>query len=228
MSTKNIPTWPRERDLATYQKYTNLDFATLLSNVATWIDIGARTGIALSESKRLCEANLVGVNAHDIEMLPGITALFATLPEELSIYNRYYRKADIVTDIYGAFSYSEDPVAVLIYEALLLKAGGVAVIVSLQSKLGNRKNIADITHFFSNVLGQKCTFKRFRTYTNTLKKPINSVRITITGQCLVRDSYENLLVQAHQFIGEPKQKQAIYRPEDRSTEIRKTIYTSNA
>lgn len=63
------PTWPRERDLATYAKYTCIDFEVELSHEKTWIDIGCRTGKAMSETQKLYPARLVGVNAHEIDVL---------------------------------------------------------------------------------------------------------------------------------------------------------------
>lgn len=222
--TPSIPTWPKERDLATYSKYTCINFERELSDGKTWIDIGCRTGIALNESRKLHKAWLIGVNAHEIEVLEGIQSIFAEIPSDHSLYHLFKKKADLLTDIYGAFTYNNDPIAALIYEACLLKPEGKAVIISLEAKFGNRVNRKMLVDFFEKSLGQQLTFKRFRTYTNHLKTPLNSLRITITGGCNLKCNLEDLLLKARQIIGEPKKVKLLYRPEDHSVEIWKIVY----
>ena len=181
MTNSKIPTWPRERDLATYAKYTCINFDMELSDEKTWIDIGCRTGKAMSETKKLFKAHLVGVNAHQIKVLTGIESIFAEIPQDRSVYKKFRKKADLLTDIYGAFTYDNDPIAALIYEACLLRPGGKAVVVTLETKLGNKVNRQDLQYFFETVLGRNLTFKRFRTFSDNSKTPLNSLRITITG-----------------------------------------------
>jgi len=224
MSASTIPTWPRERDLSTYSRYTSINFDVELSDGKTWIDIGCRTGKAMSETKGLYKARLIGVNAHPIEVLTGIESVFAEIPRDSSVYNKFRKKIDLLTDVYGAFSYDNDPIAVLIYEAGLLKPGGKAVIISLEAKLGNKANRQELQHFFKSVLGQDLTFKRFRTYTDNSKTPLNTLRITITGHCHSRSNLKSLLLQARRMIGEPKKIKLIYRPPDQSVEIWKIVY----
>jgi hypothetical protein len=220
----NIPSWPRERDLATYAKYTGIDFDLELSEGKTWIDIGCRTGKAMSETKDLYQARLIGVNAHSIEVLPGIQSVSAEIPKDRSVYKTFQNKADLLTDVYGAFTYDHDPIAALIYEACLLKAGGKAVIISLEAKFGNRVNREDLQRFFRSVLGQKLNFKRFRTYSDNSRTPLNSLRIVITGDCRSKCSLEDLFLKARQMIGEPKKIKVIYCPPDQSFELWKIVY----
>jgi len=220
-----IPTWPRERDLATYSKYTSIHFDVELSDGKTWIDIGCRTGKAMSETKGFCKARLIGVNAHPIEVLAGIQSIFAEIPKDLSVYNHFRKEVDLLTDVYGAFTYDHDPIAALIYEACLLKPGGKGVIVTLDAKLGNKVNRQDLQHFFETVLGQGLTFKRFRTFSDNSKTPLNSLRITMTGHCRSKCNLESLLLKARQMIGKPKKIKLIYSPPDQSVELWKIVYT---
>lgn len=224
MTTPKIPTWPRERDLATYSKYTCINFDIELSNGKTWIDIGCRTGKAMSETKGLYKARLIGVNAHQIKVLEGITSIFAEIPQDRSVYKKFRKKIDLLTDVYGAFTYDNDPMAALIYEACLLKPGGKAVIISLEAKFGNKVNRQELQHFFKVVLGQDLTFRRFRTYSDNSKTPLNSLRIIITGYCRSKCNLETLFLKARQMIGEPKKKKLIYRPPDHSVELWKIVY----
>lgn len=227
MTSFIIPTWPRERDLATYSKYTSINFDIELSKGKTWLDVGCRTGKAMSETKELYKARLIGVNAHHIEVLPGIESIYAEIPQDRSVYQNYRKKIDLLTDVYGAFSYDNDPIAALIYEACLLKPGGKAVIITLEAKLGNRVNRQELQHFFKNILGQDLTFKRFRTYSDNSRTPLNSLRITIRGSCHSKDTLEALLLQAQQAIGKPKKVKLIYCPPDQSAEIWKIVYKKN-
>jgi hypothetical protein len=223
MKTK-IPTWPRERDLATYAKYTCINFDLELSHDKTWIDIGCRTGKAMSETKKLYKAHLIGINAHQIKTLPGIESIFAEIPKDRSVYKNFRKKTDLLTDIYGAFTYDNDPIAALIYEACLLKSGGKAVIVTLEARIGNRINRQDLVHFFETFMGQNLTFKRFRTFTDNTKTPLNSLRIIVSGNCRSKLSLETLLLKARQMIGEPKKVKLLYSPPDRSVELWKIVY----
>lgn len=219
-----IPTWPRERDLATYAKYTCIDFHKELSRGKTWIDIGCRTGKAMNESQKLYKAHLIGVNAHKIDVLEGIKSIFAELPQDRSVYKNFKKSAHLLTDIYGAFTYDNDPIAALIYEACLLQPQGKAVIISLEAKFGNRVNRKELQHFFKMNLGRELTFQRFRTYSDNSKTPLNSLRITITGKGYSKCNLEDLLLKARQLIGNPKKIKLLYRPPDHSVEIWKIVY----
>ncbi len=219
-----IPTWPQERDLATYAKYTTIDFPNELTDGMTWIDIGCRSGLALSESRTFCKATLIGVNAHKIAVLPGIISVYSELPGKLEIYDRFQSNVDLLTDIYGAFTYDNEPLKALIYEASLLKPRGKAVIISLQAKLGNKVNLQAIQNFFATILGQTITFKRFRSYTNHLKRPLNSLRITITGQSRSKLRLNELYKLAQEQVGTPQKERILYSPSDQSCEIWKIVY----
>jgi hypothetical protein len=204
------PTWPRECDLATYSKYTSINFDAELSDAKTWIDIRCRTGKAMSGTREFCRARLIGVNAHPIDVMAGIEPVFAEIPRDRSVYEKFRKKMDLLTDVYGAFTHDNDPIAVLIYEACLLKQGGRTVIISLEAKLGNRANRQELKYFFEVVLGQNLVFKRFRTYSDNSRTPLNSLRITLTGGCRSRCGLETLLWKARQTLGEPNKRKLIY------------------
>lgn len=226
MITETLPTWPRERDLETYSRYTGIHFSLELSDGKTWIDIGCRTGKAMSETQKFCNACLVGVNAHKIETLAGIQSFFTEIPRDKFLYQYLHNKADLLTDVYGAFTYDTDPVAALIYETCLLKSHGKAVIISLEAKFGNKINRQDLQHFFATVLGKHVAFKRFRTYSDNSKRPLNSLRITITNlnsSCNAQP-LDQLLLQARQMIGIPKKAKLLYSPPDNSLELWKIVY----
>jgi hypothetical protein len=224
MSKIIIPAWPAERGLDKYARYTCIDFDRELSHGKTWIDIGCRTGIALNATRQKYQAHLIGVNAHPIKVLPGIEAIQAVIPHDRSLYSNYQGSADLLTDIYGAVSYENDPLAAMIYEALLLKQGGKAVIITLEAKLGNRKNQHDMVCFFETVMGQKLSFKRYRHYSDNTKRVISSLRITIQGNYTSKSSLDTLLTKAQKAIGLPNMEKVIYTPPDDSVNMWKIVY----
>lgn len=224
MDKTSIPAWPAERGLEKYARYTCIDFDQELFHGKTWIDIGCRTGIALNATRQKYQARLIGVNAHSIEVLPGIESIYAVIPHDRSVYTKFQRSADLLTDIYGAVSYENDPFAAMIYEALLLKRGGKAVIICLEAKLGNRKNQSDMSHFFETVMGQQLSFKRFRHYSDNSKRVISSLRITIQGHCTSKCTLDILLLKAQKELGLPKLEKVIYTPPDGSVDMWKIVY----
>lgn len=224
MDKTPIPSWPAERGLEKYARYTCIDFDQELFQGKTWIDIGCRTGIALNATRQKYQAHLIGVNAHPIKVLPGIESIYAVIPNDRSVYTKYQSSADLLTDIYGAVSYENDPLAALIYEGLLLKRGGKAVIITLEAKLGNRKNQSEMSHFFETVMGQQLSFKRFRHYSDNSKRVISSLRITIQGHSTSKCTLDTLLLKAQKALGLPKLEKVIYTPSDGSVDMWKIVY----
>ena len=115
----------------------------------------------MSETTKNHNANLVGINAHPIEVLPGIQSVLAEIPHNSSIFETYRKKADILTDVYGASSYENDPIAALIYESCLLNAEGKAVIISLESKFGNKANHENCSLSLKQSWGRKFQLNGF-------------------------------------------------------------------
>lgn len=223
MKTK-IPSWPQERDLSCYEKFTSLDFNKSLSHGDMWIDVGCRTGKALSQIPKIYNAKLIGINAHRIRVRTGILPIFASIPDDLSVYRKYRKKAKLVTDIHGAVSYCEDPLDALIYEACLLEKNAKAAIVTLEQRFGGPATWKKIVDFFKFFMNQKIEFKRFRSYTNHTKNPIKTLRITITCHSHSKLVLKDLLVEVRNFVGEMKKKKVIAQPEDGSFQIWQVIY----
>jgi len=219
-----LPAWPKERDLERYSDYTKIDFKQSLRAEQVWIDIGCRTGKALSQSRKICRAKLVGVNAHDIKVRAGIEPIFAAIPENKEVYKKFRKKTDWLTDIYGAVSYCEDPLKALIYETCLLKPNGTAVIILLQARIGTLAVLKRIKLFFNSVLKQQIKFEKFITYSDNTKTPLKTLRITIHGHCQSKLGFENLFILAKKEIGEIQKKKLIWRSEDGSAEQWRVIY----
>lgn len=219
-----IPSWPEERDLARYEEFTKLDFTNDLSKDEIWIDIGCRTGKALSQTRKLYKAHLVGVNAHKIRVRAGIQSILATIPEDKVVYQQYRKKAKIVTDVHGAVSYGETPLEALIYEACLLKPHGKAVSIILERRIKGVANWKKIERFFKLTMKQKIEFKRFRSYTNHTKSPLRTLRITISGHCQSTLSLAGLYLKARETVGQMKKTKVIAQPDDQSFQMWQVTY----
>jgi hypothetical protein len=221
-----LPTWPKERDLCRYQEFTKIDFIKDLSPGQTWIDIGCRTGKALSEFPPHYNLNLVGINAHKIQVRPGIQSLIASIPKDTSVLKKYKKKAHLVTDVHGAVSYCENPLEALIYEACLLAPRSKAAIITLEDRMGS-PNVTiwkQIQHFFQSIMGQEITFKRFTSYTDNTKSPIKTLRITITGECCSSLNLHDLFLAARHSIGQMKKKKVIAESIDKSAQVWRVLY----
>lgn len=222
-----IPSWPKERDLARYVEFTNINFDTDLAANEIWIDIGCRTGKALDEARHKYHAKLIGINAHKIEVLPGSQSIYTVIPNDISVYTAYRNKAKLVTDIHGAVSYCENPLEALIYEACLLKENAKAVIVTMEKRMYTpHQNILEqITRFFNEVMKKKIIFEPFTSYSDNTKTPIKTIRITITNDAPVNNlSLEELFAQAQKTIGKMGKNQIIAQATDGSAKIWQVIY----
>ncbi len=227
--TNLIPSWPKERDLACYELFTGLDFEKEILDDMAWIDIGCRTGKALSQIRKKSKAILLGVNAHPIRVRPGIISISATLPEDTDIYEKYKNKMDLVTDIHGAVSYCSNPLEALIYEACLLKHNAQAIIVTLEHRMGEPSSdvFKKIENFFKNTMNQTIEFQPFPSYSDNSKTLIHTMRITIKGKCHSTLSLNNLFLEARQYIGEMRKNKVISEAKDKSAQVWQILYRKN-
>lgn len=219
-----IPSWPKERNLSQYSSYTAVDFSKDLSQGKIWIDVGCRTGTALSQTKEFYAAKLVGINAHKIKTRKGIQSILANIPEDRIVYKKYRKKAHLITDLHGAISFAENPIEALIYESCLLKPNAKAVMVTLAERLGPTTIWNRIRDFFAKTMKQTITFKRFTTYSDTKKTPISALRITIQGHCQSSLKLDNLFIEARNKIGHAQKTKIIAEPEDKSFQIWQVRY----
>ncbi|MCX6957134.1 MAG: hypothetical protein NT164_01135 [Verrucomicrobiae bacterium] len=223
---KTFPTWPNERDLARYAELTQLDFDDCLAKGTTWIDVGCRTGKALSQMFKKKKIVPVGVNAHQMKVRSGIHSVFAALPEDSSVYQQYQRGADLVTDIYGAVAYADNPLNVLIYEACLLKGKAQAVIITLEEKIISidQEIFQQLKSFFKTVMGQSIKFKKFTTYSDNTKSPIKTLRITIQGSCHSNLNLQDLFNEGKKHIGMARKTKVLYQSRDATAQIWQVVY----
>jgi hypothetical protein len=218
---KKIPSWPNERDLNRYAEMTLIDFKNELAKDKVWIDIGCRTGKALSQIRKHFDAKLVGINAHKIRVRKGIESYYSLIPDDRRIYENYQQKADLVTDIYGSVSYSENPLEAMIYAACLLKPQAKAVFITLETRMGN---LQKIKNFFHTVMKQEIKFQRFTTYSDNTKTPIKTLRVTILGHCRSRINLEGLFKKAQRDVGIMKKAKMIWQSADLSAEQWRVIF----
>ncbi len=215
---KKIPSWPKERDLKTYGQYTRINFNENFT-AKIWMDIGCRTGKALSQSRKFFQAKLIGVNAHKIPVRNGIQAILAEIPKDLTIYKSFRQKIDLVTDIYAAVSYAEDPLDAMIYEASLLKTDGKCVIVTLQGRIKGPAAWKRIKTFLDQQMNISVSLKSFITYSDKRRSPIKTLRITLNKQKKANPSLQNLFAQARIYVGEMTKDKILWEATDKSAKI---------
>lgn len=226
-SNHKMPSWPKERDLSTYSKYAAIDFEKVLSSGKIWIDVGCRTGKALSQTRKLYKAQLVGINTHAIKVRSGVQSIQAHIPEDISVYKKYQKKADLVTDVYGAVSYCENPLNALIYEACLLTSEATAVIVTLEERFEGATTLRCIQQFFKKIMKQSIGFERFITYSDNTKTPIKTLRISIKGMYQSEMILNDLFFEAQKYVGSMKKIKVVAEPSDKSFTIWQVRYSKN-
>jgi hypothetical protein len=157
----------------------------------------------------------------------GIRSILAHIPEDMSVYMQYQKKADLITDIHGAVSYCENPLNALIYEACLLKPEVRAVIITLEERFGSVITWKRIQQFFEKIMKQSIDFERFTTYSDNTKMPIKTLRIIIKGMYQSALDLNGLFAEAQKYIGLMKKVKVIAEPNDKSFQIWKVKYRKN-
>lgn len=177
----NLPdqhTWPSRRPLARYEEMTDLPIADVLSSGDTWIDIGPGSNAhALGEMVGK-GVFLMGITPHKMEIPLGVNMSAGFVPNNREFLDSHLVNSKLVTDIYAAFSYADDPIEVLVYETLLLKEGGLFRAVSEPERLGDAADHARIMAFAEKYLGVKLSFSQFLTWADARQEWEYELRVS--------------------------------------------------
>lgn len=219
------PNWPNNRNLARYNELTGIDIAGELAGGDVWIDVGAgKTAKPMAEmtGKNL---KLVAVGAHRMDLPDGIEEVSARIPESSSVMSAFQRRARLVTDVFGAVSYSPNPADVLIYEALLLKPGARAVVFTQADKLGSCGTWDNIRYFFAEYLNQSIEFSLVENFADANKRCELGLRIHIKANSQeILECYDQLFERSRKEIGAPKIGMTLWRSKDDLVEIKRVDY----
>src|ERR1700734_3060579 len=105
------PMWPKERDLSRYNTLVGFEIQKLLKPGGLWIDIGV--GKNAKPMRPLIgrpSVVLKAISPHYRTLPTGIALTTGHVPEHVDFLAENRGHARLVTDIFGAVSYCDDPV----------------------------------------------------------------------------------------------------------------------
>jgi len=224
-SKKPEPQWPKERDLARYDELAGFDIRKLLGDGGLWIEVGI--GKSARPMRPLIGqpgVELKAIAPHYRALPKGISLTLGCVPDDHGFLVENRARARLVTDIFGAVSYCEDPVQALIYGALLLGAGGVFVAFTELRRIGDLETWDRITQFFHDRLHQQIAFQTVYVLGDASRQFSTYLRIRIEGKAAGRAASATLFKDAQRKIGAPHRDQALWTSSDESAKIFRTRY----
>lgn len=208
----SIPAWKDDRQLDLYGRLTGLDIPTELRDGGLWVDVGAGRGEAISAMAGKKGVELVAVNAHRAYEAKGAENIYAEVPGDRLVARRYSGRARVVTDVYGAASYSDDAVAALVYESSLLAAGGKLAVVTRPERFGTPETWKRIESYFESR-GQRARFELVDYPSRDGRKHgprTQALRVTVSGPGAEGESLDEALAEARLRIGVPVKVKSLF------------------
>ncbi len=199
------------------------------------LDSGCGLGRLAAEFKRAKpQATIIGLSAHDLipEYAEKIDRIYyGCIPERRELLIDYTGRISLIIDTFGPMSFSDNPVHVLIYNALLLKEGGSFFCISstttqkeddgkdepLESKsvLGATRNIIAVKKFFDKYFGVDLNIMSTIVKSNVTQNAFYTdhiIRFRSIGHSYTSDAYDTLCQEADKVIGVPEQGKIWYKP----------------
>jgi hypothetical protein len=219
------PRWPKERDLDRYNELAGFDIRKRLDAGGLWIEVGI--GKSARPMRPLIGrpgVKLKAIAPHDRVLPKGISLTTGCVPDDHGFLAENRGHARLVTDMFGAVSYCEDPIQALIYGALLLGAEGVFVAFTELRRIGDLETWDRITQFFHNRLHQQVSFQTMFVLGDASGQFSTYLRIRIEGKAAGRATLATLFKDAQRKIGMPQRDQALWTSSDQSARIWSTHY----
>jgi hypothetical protein len=224
-SKEREPQWPKERDLARYNELAGFDIRKLLGAGGLWIEVGiGKSARPMRPLIGQSGVELKAIAPHYRALPKGISLTLGCVPDDQGFLVENRGRARLVTDIFGAVSYCDDPIQALIYGALLLRAGGVFVAFTELRRIGDLETWDRITQFFHDRLHQEIGFQTVYMLGDASRQFSTYLRIRIDGQSPGRAALASLLKDAQRKIGTPQRDQALWTSSDESAKIFRTRY----
>jgi hypothetical protein len=220
------PQWPKERNLARYDALAGFKIQKYLSRGGLWIDIGVGKGARpMRPLLRKPGVKLKAISPHHRSLPAGISLTIGQVPEHTGFLAENRGRARLVTDVFGALSYCDDPVQSLIYGALLLRTNGVFVAFTELRRLGNLETWDRITQFFHRRLNQDISFQTVFVLGDSSGLYSTYLRVCIQGKATPERSLSNLFKQARHAIGAPRRTHPLWESSDKSAKIWRVDYS---
>jgi hypothetical protein len=227
LSDPTEPSWPKQRNLDRYNMLVGDNIETILKNGGLWIDVGpgadadpmrplvGRPGVVLK-----------AIGPHPRQFPDGIAFTNGLVPQNIDFLNENQRNARLVTDIFGAVSYSANPVHALIYEGLLLAKNGICAAFTELERFGDLKTWGKITEFFRTRLDQAISFQSVSVFGDASRRFSTELRIRCDCKRPAEGHLNDLFVAADRDIGVPQPGARLWISPDKSAEIRRVEYVS--
>jgi len=219
--------WPKERDLDRYNALLGFKIQNFLDAGGLWIDLGVGEGAKPMQpllGKR--KIKLKAICPVHRRLPPGIGLTIGTVPDHAGFLAENRGCSRLVTDVFGAASYSKNPLEALIYGALLLAEGGLFAAFTELRRVGDLETWDRITKFFHNRMGQEILFQTAFMMGDSSKKYSTYVRIHIRGRATTETDLTSLLKDARKAVGVPRKGNPLWISPDRSARIWKVSYKS--
>ena len=212
------PSWPSRRSIDRYSELTAIDIKSFLNPGDCFIDIGPGSDARALSGMLDRGIKLIGVTAHKMESPEGIEMIPAHLPKDIARVDHMYGKARLVTDVYGAFSYGDNPLDILILESLLLAPDGKLACISETKRVGSKEDQKRMSKFAKECLGVELIFEQFETFADANQVMETELRISAwrTGNPRTTD-FEELRSAAVDVIGYPEKGQVLFEVEYQSS-----------
>jgi len=221
------PIWPKQRNLDRYNLLAGFNIAEMLSVGGLWIDVGP--GEDADPMRALVGQPGVALKAigPHLRRLPNEIAFTTGLVPDDAIFLKENRgKARLVTDIFGAVSYCDNPVHALIYEGLLLGAGGTCIAFTELERFGDLKTWSRITEFFRTRLGQRISLQSVCVFGDASRRFSTELRVRFDCEDASSADWSDLLGAADREIGVALPSSTLWISSDGNAKICRVDYTS--
>jgi hypothetical protein len=224
-ATPPEPPWPKERNLARYNALVGFKIQNYLRDGGLWIDVGV--GQDARPMRPLIGrpgVTLKAISPHFRKLPAAISLTTGTIPEHTGFLAENRGRAQLVTDVFGAVSYCDDPLQALIYGALLLRPGGTLVAFTELRRVGDLDTWDRITEFFNSRMQQTITFETVFAWGDSSKHFSTYLRISIQGAPRRTLSFPRLLQASRRMLGKPRRGKLLWVASDRSAKIWRANY----
>lgn len=219
------PPWPKRRDLARYNTLVGFDIKDFLRGGGLWIDIGVGRGAKpMRPLIGRPRVRLKAISPYDRSLPPEISLTIGRVPEHAGFLSENRGRTRLVTDIFGAVSYCDDPIQAVIYGALLLGPGGRLVAFTELHRLGDIEAWDRMTKFFNRRLRQQIGFQTVYLRGDAWKGFSTYLRVQVQGRSRSTQTLRTILREARIAIGRHRRGIPLWVSSDRSAKIWKSDY----
>lgn len=228
-SVSQEPTWPAQRGLKRYDALLGIDLGRMLEAGGLWIEIGPGTeALPMLPFLRRPGVELEAIGPHSRALPDGIAFTQGIVPEDEVFFAAHRGRARLVTDVFGALSYYDDPIRALLYGALLLADGGLFLGFTELYRFGDLSTWEKTTEFFRQTLNQRISFETIPVLGDATKKYATGLRVRVQGPAAVNTPLGDIFEEAARQIGRPAHTSTLWAADDCSASISRVDYQAGS